>query len=155
MTIYSLNLRDFWSHIEKKNGENLCLKCQRKTCRSSSRSYVVVLVVRAVTWLHETRVKSRFLQSSSMKKMTGNWKSPGKSWKRKSTTLCTRSQWYSISKKVLYNKKTDWLTSMNSAFSNCFMSCNISWMSNSLKAQNFKSSAYKGNGSLEDLDFSI
>ena len=57
----------------------------------------------------------------------------------------------------IIRKLIDWhlLLSMYSAFSNCFMSCNISWMSNSLKAQNFKSSAYKGNGSLEDLDFSI
>ena len=57
----------------------------------------------------------------------------------------------------IIRKLIDWylLLSMYSAFSNCFMSCNISWMSNSLKAQNFKSSVYKGNGSLEDLDFSI
>ena len=57
----------------------------------------------------------------------------------------------------IIRKLIDWhlLLSMYSAFSNCFMSCNISWMSNSLKAQNFKSSAYKGNGSLEGLDFSI
>ena len=57
----------------------------------------------------------------------------------------------------IIRKLINWhlLLSMYSAFSNCFMSCNISWMSNSLKAQNFKSSVYKGNGSLEDLDFSI
>ena len=151
MTIYSLNLRDFWSHIEKKNGENLCLKCQRKTCRRSSRS----LRVRCDLIAWDTREISVF--TIVHEKDDRKLKISRQKLEKKEYYVLGHNGIAFQKKCYIIRKLIDWhlLLSMYSAFSNCFMSCNISWMSNSLKAQNFKSSVYKGNGSLEDLDFSI
>ena len=130
VTIYSLNLRDFWSHIEKKNGENLCLKCQRKTCRrssSSSRSYGCDLIA----WdTREISVFTIVVHEKDDRKL----KISRQKLEKKEYYVLGHNGIAFQKKCYIIRKLIDWhlLLSMYSAFSNCFMSylfleCLIHW----------------------------